>query len=592
MRRLRLTIGLLAFVLLAGLLPVASVSADVLAPSTTTLSGPVSVEEGTEVVLIAMVDAPDGYDTDATITFHVVSGTASDCTAVAVVTTGTECHLSGLTAGSYTFEATYSGNTTTDTSTSNQVSFDVTAAPPDPSPSSVVLGDSTSVQFGHTKTLTADVTAPAGYETGATITFTAISGGGPPCTNVPVDTSGTSCDLAGLAVGTYTYEAQYSGNATTDPSTSNQVSFDVTAVPPDPNPSTTSLTGPGSVLVGNEAVLTATVSASAGYDTGATIDFTSISGGGPDCLDVPVDTGGTECHLASLPVGTYVYEATYSGNATTLGSTSLQVSFDVTAVPDTTLDASGVGTDVTTFYPVKDGYRDKLTISGLRNEPISVDIRVYSPTGSRVVLTRIALGAGAYSYLWSGRTSSGDVRAAGRYKVVQTLKDGVGNTLVVTKYVNLSHKKLVTKTKYVTKLGLSITAGSSGNIFVSKSLGYAKLVGSSGNPAMAGYSFTLPSATVYSSITFQIYATGPTSLPKSQIGLQNMSWCPDLSGDWNIACFDHWRSWSGTSVAWHSAPGSASLNRKVTKVRGAIYSIHGTVTVRKVRVKVVYRVLQ
>ncbi len=403
---------------------------------------------------------------------------------------------------------------------------------------------------------------------------------------------GDHCDLTGLAVGSYTYEAQYSGNATTDPSTSNQVSFDVTAVPPDPAPSTTSLTGPGSVLVGNEAVLTADVSAPAGYDTGATIDFTSISGGGPDCLDVAVDTGGTECHLASLPVGTYVYEATYSGNATTLGSTSLQVSFDVTDVPDTTLDASGVGTDLTTFYPVKDNYRDKLTISGLRNEPITVDIRVYSPTGSRVVLTRIALGAGAYSYLWSGRDSHGAVRAAGRYKVVQTLKDGAGNTLVVTKYVNLSHKKLVTKTKYITKKGLSITAGSSGNIFVSKSLGYAKLVGSSGNPAMAGYSFTLPSATVYSSITFQIYATGPTSLPKSQIGLQNMTWCPDLSGAWNIGCFDRWRSWSGTSVAWHSSSGSPSLNRKVTKVRGAIYSSHGTVTVRKVRVKVVYRVLE
>ncbi len=72
------------------------------------------------------------------------------------------------------------------------MSFDVTAAPPDPSPSSVVLGDSTSVQFGHTKTLTADVTAPAGYETGATITFTSISGGGPPCTAVAVDTSGTT----------------------------------------------------------------------------------------------------------------------------------------------------------------------------------------------------------------------------------------------------------------------------------------------------------------------------------------------------------------------------------------------------------------
>ncbi len=99
MRRLRLTIGLLAFVLMAGLLPVASVSADVLAPSTTTLSGPASVEEGTEVVLTAMVGAPDGYDTDATVTFTSISGGGPDCTAVAVVTAGTDCHLSGLIVG-------------------------------------------------------------------------------------------------------------------------------------------------------------------------------------------------------------------------------------------------------------------------------------------------------------------------------------------------------------------------------------------------------------------------------------------------------------------------------------------------------------
>ena len=122
--------------------------------------------------------------------------------------------------------------------------------------------------------------------------------------------------------------------------------------------------------------------------------------------------------------------------------------------------------------------------------------------------------------------------------------------------------------------------------------GYAKLKGTSGSPAMAGYSFTIPSATIYKSISFQVYATGPTTSPLSEIGLQNMTWCPDLSGDWFISCFDHWKSWSGKKVAWHSASGSPSANRKGTKVRGVITSSHGTVTVTKVRVKVVYQVLR
>jgi len=597
MRRLRMTIGLLALVLLASLLPVATVSADVPAPSTTTLSGPASVEEGTGVVLTATVAAPDGYDTGATITFTALSGGGPDCTAVAVDTAGTQCDLGNLSAGSYSYEAAYSGNVATDPSSSVAFDFDVTVPPtPPPTPdppaaSTTALSDPGTVTVGDPIVLTATVTAPAGYDTGATITFTAISGGGPDCTTVAVDTSGTECDLSGLGAGTYTYEATYSGNATTDPSPSNQVTFDVVAAPPDPSPSTTALAGPGSVVVGGEAVLTATVTAPAGYETGATITFTAISGGGPDCTNVAVDTSGTTCHLASLPVGTYVYQASYSGNATTDPSTSSQVTFVVTAVPDTTLDASGVGTDLTTFYPVKDGYRDTLKVQGVRGEPITVTIRIYNASGTRVLLKTIASGAGAYAYGWSGRDSHGSVRTAGKYKIVQTLADGAGNTLVVTKFVTLSQKKLITRTTYVTKKGLSITAGTAGNIFVSKSVGYAKLRGTSGSPAMAGYSFTIPSAVVYKSIAFQVYGTGPTSSPLTTIGLQDMVSCPDLSGDWFIDCFDHWRSWSGTSAAWHTASGSASTNRNGTRVRGAIVAMHGTVVVTRVRVKVVYQVL-
>jgi len=596
MRRLRMTTGLLAATLLATLLPIASVSADDPATSTTTLSGPASVEEGTSVTLTAMVVAPDGYDADAaTIAFHAISGGGADCAAAPVDVAGNDCDLGTLPEGSYTYEATYSGNAATLGSTSDPFSFEVTAAPPpDPSPSTTDLGDPGPFTVGDTFGLTATVTAPAGYETDATITFHDIAGdNGHDCTEVPVDTGGTSCDLSGLIAGTYTYKATYSGNATTEGS-SDQVTFEVDDPPPGPSSSITTLTAPSTVLVGSDAILTANVSAPAGYETGATIDFTPISGGGEPCDDVAVDTAGTTCTLNGLVPGTYVYEATYSGNGTTLGSTSQQVSFDVTDLPDTTLDASGVGTDVTTFYPVKDGYRDTLKVKGVRNEPTTVLIRIYKPTGTRILSTTLAMAAGAYTYSWSGRDSHGDVRAAGKYKVVQTLRDGAGNALVVTKYVTLSHKKLVTKTKYVTKKGLSITAASVGNIFVSKSLGYAKLKGTSSNPARAGYAFTIPSAIVYKSISFQIYGTGPTTSPLSKIGLQNWSWpgCEDPSGDWAYWCFDHMKSWSGKSSAWHATSGSVTTNRRGTKGRGMIESSHGTVVVKKVRVKVVYRVLE
>ena len=149
---------------------------------------------------------------------------------------------------------------------------------------------------------------------------------------------------------------------------------------------------------------------------------------------MPVSTSGTVCDLGSgLDVGTYTYEASYSGNATTEASSG-QVTFEVTAVPDTTLDASGVTVNYSTFYPAKDSYKDKLTISGVRDEPITVTIKIYSPTGKKIKTVAVASAGGAYSYLWSGRTSSGKIRAAGKYKIVQTLKDLAGNTLVVTKY--------------------------------------------------------------------------------------------------------------------------------------------------------------
>jgi hypothetical protein len=459
-------------------------------------------------------------------------------------------------------------------------------------PSSVVVAGPSTIEAGQDALLTATITAPDGYDAeGATIDFTE-AGGATGCPGVPVATSGTTCNLTGLAPGTYTYHASYSGNSTVDGSTSADFALEVTAPPPpppDPAASSTSLTGPGSVVVGTDVVLTAAVTAPDGYDDdGASIDFTAVSGGGPDCLDVPVATTGTDCDLGSLGVGTYVYEAAYSGNSATLGSTSDQVTVDVTALPDTTLDASGVTRDYSTFYPVRDSYRDKVTMSGRRNEPIKVTIRIYGPTGKRVHTQVIALGSGPYSYAWSGRNSAGSIRSSGKYKIVQTLADPAGNTLVVTRYTTLSHKRLVTKTKYVTKLGKSISAQSS-VVLVSRS-GYLKLDARS-VVKNVGYQFTIPSATRYKSVSFQIYAKGPKTSPPSAIGMQDFSSCP-YSSTWILGCFDRVKAIGGGGAKWYSTSGSVTANRSGHRVRGLVSAADGIYYVYKVRVKVVYQVLR
>ena len=408
-----------------------------------------------------------------------------------------------------------------------------------------------------------------------------------------VSISGTECDLTGLAAGSYVYEAVYSGNAAVLTSTSGQFSFEVTAAPPpppDPDPSTTTLSRSpsGSIILGDEVVLTATVSAPSGYDSGATIDFNAVSGGGPDCDGVSVSTSGTTCTLSNLPLGTYTYEAVYSGNADVLGSTSNQVTFEVSETPDTTLEASDVTLNYTTFYPAKDSYKDKLTISGTREEPITVTIKIYSSSGHKVLTKVLALGDGEYAYLWSGRTSSGKILASGKYKVVQTLKDLAGNTLVVTKYSTLSHKKLVTKTKTITKKGRSIAAAT----------GIVYAYGSSGakidarmEPVGVGYGFTIPKATKYTSISFKIYAKGPKTAPSSAIGMQNFDACPYVAHSWSVDCFYWAKSIGGGGTKWYSTTGGTA-SHSGTHVRGIVVAGSGVYYVYKVRVKVVYKVLR
>jgi hypothetical protein len=408
-----------------------------------------------------------------------------------------------------------------------------------------------------------------------------------------IDTATATLALAGgFTVGDHVIEARYLGDAERAPSSSGPSTVSV-----DKAPTFVSLVGPGAIQTHHAFQLTASIgSPIGGWADGTTMTFTRTGSGTPACV-VPVTTSNEMiCTVASLPIGAHSYTATYSGNATIAGSTSAPAPIDVTA---DTLDASGVGRNYSTFYPVKDSYRDTLSIFGRRLEAISVSIRIYSPTGSLVKRGSISRGSGLYRFTWTGRNSAGSILAGGRYRIVQTLTDAAGTAKSFTSYVTLSRKRLVTKTTYVTKNGSSITAKGdpgSGRVVISTSGGYAKLTGVyPGGWVGVGYQFSLPSAVVYKSIAFQIYTKAPFFSAPNKLGLQNFAWCPYApSTSWSMACFDHWQSVGNEigTTSWMSAAGSPTNNRSGRIVRGAVSIDGGTVYVYKARVRVVYGVLQ
>jgi FlgD Ig-like domain len=312
--------------------------------------------------------------------------------------------------------------------------------------------------------------------------------------------------------------------------------------------------------------------------------------------DTIIATGnvGMTFTISPMAVGTHQFEVSYAGNSDYIASTK---TFDV-IVTDAVVDANLVGISYTTFYPYKDGYRDALPIHGNRLEPLSVSIRIYSPTNHVVKGVTLPSADGSYTYLWNGRNSSGTMLAAGKYKVVQVLTDAGGAHMVVTSYVNLSAKRLVTKTSYITKLGSSISAAGdagTGSIAISKTSGYSKLYARYPDGWVGvGYQFTLPSATIYKAIAFQVYEKGAPSSPGTFIGIGNFHTCIYSSTNWNEACFDHWRAigHSPLTTMWFSTSGSATDNRYLRTVRRTVSAYSGTHTIYKARVKVTYQVLQ
>ncbi|HEY6568913.1 MAG TPA: FlgD immunoglobulin-like domain containing protein, partial [Candidatus Limnocylindrales bacterium] len=345
-------------------------------------------------------------------------------------------------------------------------------------------------------------------------------------------------------------------------------SFATSAVAADPSTVTLTLDTPGTLQANHAFTLTAVVApATAGFDTDATIEFVDANGSGDDC-EVAVDPGNaTSCTIDLAHAGDHSYTATYSGNLVLAGSVS-DPPLEFTVVADT-VDATGVGVNYGTFYPVKDNYRDTLKISGNRQEAIAVTIRIYNANDKRVARVTKSLASGGYSYSWNGKDGK-KLLPAGKYRVVQTLVDGAGTTRTVTNNVNLSRKKLVTVTKTISKNGAAAGA-SSGN---ARKAGTAARLKAGANPALAAWQLKLPSAITYKSIMLRFQVAAHLSAPPSIIAMQNFNICTD----WSATCFDRVKGIGNTSgsAKWYSTKGGPSAHRNGRVVRGLAGTAVGT----------------
>ena len=102
----------------------------------------------------------------------------------------------------------------------------------------------------------------------------------------------------------------------------------------------------------------------AGWDTDATIAFVDADGSDVGCAAAPVDAVATRRPAPSifLPPARYHFKAIYSGNTVLAGSESDPATGGITVDPDS-VEAHAVGVSAGSIYPVKDGYRDTVTLS-------------------------------------------------------------------------------------------------------------------------------------------------------------------------------------------------------------------------------------
>jgi uncharacterized delta-60 repeat protein/uncharacterized repeat protein (TIGR01451 family) len=279
---------------------------------------------------------PSGYEPTGTVTFR--EGTATLGTGALAPGGPSGCSeavfsTASLSAGNHDVTADYPGDTNFEASSSNTITQEVnkiaTTSTLVSSPNPSTAGQDVSFTDTVCGSSADEPTGTVTFEEGATTlgTGTLAPGGGTGCAQATFATSS-------LAVGSHDLTADYPGDATHAPSTSNTVTQVVNKI----TTTSTLTSSPNPSEHGQSVTFTDTVcGGAAGNEPTGTVSFregtttlgtgTLAPGGGTGCSQASFAT-------ASLSVGSHDVTAEYPGDATHAGSTSNTVMQVVNAVAD------------------------------------------------------------------------------------------------------------------------------------------------------------------------------------------------------------------------------------------------------------------
>jgi polygalacturonase/sugar lactone lactonase YvrE len=300
-----------------------------IAPELTGPTGlPQTVTEGENATAVVILTPAVGGAAYPTGTVTLTDALTANSTTVAL--TGTTdtifVPLSGLSAGTHTFTAAYSGDSNYVPASGSPYSiagpYIVTVNAGSLAGTSVTLsGVPADVTFGASFTATASV---SGTNPTGTIEFV-VNGSVFAAASLNSGTASSSISLP-FSTSAYSIYAFYSGDAANAGSSSSASSITVEAAPTSTGLSTSTT----ATTLGHPVTLTATVSSAAGTPAGTvTFSYTTSASSTPVVLTSGTLANGTAAAAVDLPVGIDFVTATYAANGSFAGSASTAMTITV-----------------------------------------------------------------------------------------------------------------------------------------------------------------------------------------------------------------------------------------------------------------------
>ena len=323
--------------------------------------------------------------------------------------------VSGLSAGSYTFQAKYEGDSTYKKSNSSTVSLTVTKL----STTTSLSATSASIVIGASPSLTG--TLKDSNNTGVTGASVKIYSGDTLLDTVTTTTGGafSYTGSATSSTGSLTFKAVYDGDSTYSNSESSSVTITVT----DKIVTTVSLSATRPIYVGDAPSLTGSLVDSS--DNPIASASVKIYKGETLLGTVTTDSNGefTESDTATTSTGTLSYKAVYEGDTTYASDESDTVTVTVTKIPTViTLSANYSSVNVGDHVSIEG------TLKDVNNNPLSW-VRVSIFLDNQLVEEALTSnGYFAYDYT---PTTSGQVHFKASYAGDSTYDSVTSNDVVV-----------------------------------------------------------------------------------------------------------------------------------------------------------------